>query len=474
MANLPETPDYPAGIYQLETSDPVLGGAGGIANRQGEQLANRTAWLKAKVDAFIDGTVAVLKATKLATARTLSVSGAASGSASFDGSANANIALTLADSGAVAGTYPKVTINAKGLVTAGAALVAADIPNLDWSKINSGKPTTLAGYGITDALAAGGTAVAAAKLATARTLSLSGAASGSASFDGSANANIALTLADSGAVAGTYPKVTINAKGLVTGGAALVAADIPNLDWSKINSGKPTTLGGYGITDAAPIASPTFTGVPAGPTAAAGTNTTQLATTAFVAAVKAALDATDALKAPLASPGLTGTPTAPTAAAGTNTTQLATTAFVAAVKALLAPLASPALTGTPTAPTAAAGTNTTQLATTAFVNAEIANDAYLKADFADRLVSRGGNANGTYNIWSSGKTECFGTALITAPSTLVTLPVALPSTAGVSVMHSAQSTNPNVSVTTVLESTTQVRVYTTSTVTVSIEARGGI
>lgn len=34
------------------------------------------------------------------------------------------------------------------------------------------------------------------------------------------------------------------------------------------------------------------------------------------------------LKAPLASPALTGTPTAPTAAAGTNTTQLATTAFV--------------------------------------------------------------------------------------------------------------------------------------------------
>lgn len=36
------------------------------------------------------------------------------------------------------------------------------------------------------------------------------------------------------------------------------------------------------------------------------------------------------LKAPLASPALTGTPTAPTAAAGTSTTQLATTAFVAA------------------------------------------------------------------------------------------------------------------------------------------------
>lgn len=109
--------------------------------------------------------------------------------------------------------------------------------------------------------------------------------------------------------------------------------------------------------------------------------------------------------APKASPALTGTPTAPTAAPGTNTTQIATTAFVAAATAAfgdvvgpgsavnngialfdgttgklikdsttllsaLATLASPTFTGTPAAPTAAAGTNTTQIATTAFVIAE--------------------------------------------------------------------------------------------------------
>lgn len=80
-------------------------------------------------------------------------------------------------------------------------------------------------------------------------------------------------------------------------------------------------------------------------------------------------------KADLASPTLTGTPTAPTAAVDTNTTQLATTAYVvgqgylksATASSTYAPLASPALTGTPTAPTATAGTNTTQIATTAFV-----------------------------------------------------------------------------------------------------------
>ncbi|HYJ44079.1 MAG TPA: hypothetical protein VEW06_06445 [Xanthobacteraceae bacterium] len=42
------------------------------------------------------------------------------------------------------------------------------------------------------------------------------------------------------------------------------------------------------------------------------------------------------LKAPLASPSLTGAPTAPTAASGTSTTQLATTAFVTAADAIVA------------------------------------------------------------------------------------------------------------------------------------------
>lgn len=72
-----------------------------------------------------------------------------------------------------------------------------------------------------------------------------------------------------------------------------------------------------------------------------------------------------------ASPTLTGVPLAPTATAGTNTTQLATTAFVAAGLALKANLASPTFTGTPLAPTATAGTNNTQIATTAFVTTQI-------------------------------------------------------------------------------------------------------
>jgi phage-related tail fiber protein len=111
-------------------------------------------------------------------------------------------------SGAGVGTFRSVTVDALGRVVAGT------------------NPTTLDGYGITDALPVDGTAVAATQLETARTLSVSGAASGSATFDGTANADIAITLADSGVAAGTYSTVTVDEKGLITGGDQLTGDDL--------------------------------------------------------------------------------------------------------------------------------------------------------------------------------------------------------------------------------------------------------
>ncbi len=87
-----------------------------------------------------------------------------------------------------------------------------------------------------------------------------------------------------------------------------------------------------------------------------------------------ALNEIDGLKAPLESPALTGNPTAPTASKETDTTQLATTAFVKDVVADYAPLESPALTGSPTAPTQAADDDSTKLATTAYVKDQVASD----------------------------------------------------------------------------------------------------
>lgn len=74
-----------------------------------------------------------------------------------------------------------------------------------------------------------------------------------------------------------------------------------------------------------------------------------------------------ALKAPLDSPVLTGTPKAVTTAAGDNSTNIATTAYVDRADNLKAPIASPDLSGTPLSVTAPADTNTRQIATTAFV-----------------------------------------------------------------------------------------------------------
>lgn len=48
---------------------------------------------------------------------------------------------TLSVTGVTAGTFPKVTVNAQGRVTAGAALIEADIPNLDAAKITAGNIT---------------------------------------------------------------------------------------------------------------------------------------------------------------------------------------------------------------------------------------------------------------------------------------------------------------------------------------------
>ena len=341
------------------------------------------------------------------------------------GALTSDVTLSLGTSGVVAGTYTKVMVDAYGRVTSGTNLSSTDIPNLDWSKITTGKPTTLAGYGITDAYtkteadgkyvtiataqtvsgaktfsatmktssvlpstdansALGGTAnrwsnvysvngvfsqnVTAKLLSASESLQIGdaylkwdaannavyvikkdgttpvgfystdwlsakgvskgsggtggastlyqlvdvlandtedgveGAAAGKAlvfdgthwragdaglnesqlysyltankyltqsaadsryvtssrkviagtglSGGGALTSDVTLSLGTSGVVAGTYTKVMVDAYGRVTSGTNLSSTDIPNLDWSKITTGKPTTLAGYGITDA--------------------------------------------------------------------------------------------------------------------------------------------------------------------------------------------------------------------------------
>ena len=90
------------------------------------------------------------KATKLETARTLSITGAATGSTTFDGSQNKSITLTLADSGVNAGTYSVIAVNSKGIVTGGNQLV-------EWGSVGQTTPSnTLAVGGLFFELEDGG------------------------------------------------------------------------------------------------------------------------------------------------------------------------------------------------------------------------------------------------------------------------------------------------------------------------------
>lgn len=70
-----------------------------------------------------NGNTVAGKAKQLETARKISLTGDATGETTFDGTANKEIAVTLAASGVTAGTYSAVSVNAKGLVTAGAQLI---------------------------------------------------------------------------------------------------------------------------------------------------------------------------------------------------------------------------------------------------------------------------------------------------------------------------------------------------------------
>ncbi len=338
----------------------------------------------------------------------------------------------------------------------------------------------------------------------------------------------------SGNIAGSAGSFTGNLAGEVTGTqSATVVGNAAVI--GKVLTGYTSGSGTVAATDnilqaiqkingnvvlKAPLASPTFTGVPATPTATAGTNTTQIATTAFVTSAVSAgtstsfsgslagevtgtqsatvvgngavigkvltgytsgagtvaatdnilqaiqkINGNDVLKAPLASPTLTGTPAAPTATAGTNTTQIATTAFVTSAVSggtstsfsgslagevsgtqsatvvgngavigkfltgytsgagtvaatdnilqaiqkingndvLKAPLASPTLTGVPAAPTATAGTNTTQIATTAFVTSAVSGGT--STSFSGSLA---GEVSGTQSATVVGNGAVIG------------------------------------------------------------------
>ena len=139
----------------------------------------------------------------------------------------------------------------------------------------TGKPTTIAGYGITDAFDGAFSSLT----GTPTTIAGYGITD---AFDGafSSLTGTPTTIAGYGitdAFDGAFSSLT----GVPTTISGYGITDAFDGAFSSL-TGTPTTLSGYGITDGAPLASPALTGTPTAPTAALGTNTTQIATTAFV------------------------------------------------------------------------------------------------------------------------------------------------------------------------------------------------
>ena len=95
-----------------------------------------------------------------------------------------------------------------------------------------------------------GNAATATRWATGRTIALTGDVTGtSAAFDGSAALSFAATLANSGVAAGTYTKVTVDAKGRVTTGASLASTDVTGaLGYTPANKAGDSFTGSISVS----------------------------------------------------------------------------------------------------------------------------------------------------------------------------------------------------------------------------------
>jgi hypothetical protein len=210
-----------------------------------------------------------------------------------------------------------------------------------------------------------------------------------------------LTSAPVTSVAGRTGAVTL-AVGDVSGAAPLA---------SPTFTGTVTIPSGASISGYAPLASPTFTGTPTVPgyltTSSAASTYAPLASPTFTGTVTIPSGASISGYAPLASPTFTGTPAAPTAAQNTNTTQLATCAFVLTQAASIV---------SPMNGTAAVGTST-RYARQDHVHASDTSRAPVASPtFTGSVTIPGGTIDGTTIGSTSASSGAFTTLTATTPS----------------------------------------------------------
>ncbi len=154
-----------------------------------------------------------------------------------------------------------ITYNNEGLITSTAALVASDLPEATASAVGAisvpatgGLAVTAAGAlsinntvtgattsGITfndQGLITATTALVASDLPLATASTVGAVSIPVASAPLAISGTGVLSIANSGVTAGTYPKVTVSAQGIVTSGTTLAAGDIPDLAATKITTGQ--------------------------------------------------------------------------------------------------------------------------------------------------------------------------------------------------------------------------------------------
>lgn len=107
------------------TSIIPIAGSGAFVDLSSNQTVGGTKTFSNTISGSVTGNAGT--ATTLATSRNIALTNDVTGTASFNGSADANISATLATVNSNIGTYTKVTINAKGLATAGATASLSDL-----------------------------------------------------------------------------------------------------------------------------------------------------------------------------------------------------------------------------------------------------------------------------------------------------------------------------------------------------------
>lgn len=164
------------------TTVQAIGGKGAYMDLSTNQTIAGVKTFSSAIQADIGGNAAT--ATKLLTARTISLTGDGTASLVFDGSANASGALTLAAVNSNVGTFTKFTVNAKGLITAASqasrsdlSAPTADISNGGFKITNVAEPTLstdAATKNYVDSVAQGLDVKASAVVATTANITLSG------------------------------------------------------------------------------------------------------------------------------------------------------------------------------------------------------------------------------------------------------------------------------------------------------------